>query len=146
MAIWFIHLPEQPYDRAALQFNEIKPAKTNVTGTWKGTWTSPRTEYTEDITLTLEQTGNTITGAIHSEKERVPGSKKEAEWDIIEGQISGDRVNLYYKRRFTFRMDVTATLLGVCKQDEMSGEYFGHVAARRGGSSKGTWQASRAKP
>lgn len=146
LVFWVIRLPEQPYDRDTLKFGEIMPATVNVTGTWKGSWTSPRNEYTEDITLTLEQFGNTITGAIHSEKERVEGLKKEADWDIIEGQISDNRINLFYKRRFTFRMDITSTLLGVCKQDEITGEYFGHVAAGRGGSSKGTWQVSRTKP
>jgi hypothetical protein len=146
LALWIIQLPEQPYDREALRFGEIKPATVNVTGTWKGSWTDPRAEYKENITLTLEQTGSTISGTIHGEKERVPGSKKEGDWDIIEGQVSSDRINLYYKRRFSFRTDATATLLGVCKHDEMSGEYFGHVTARRGGSSKGMWQASRTQP
>ena len=145
LAFWVIQLPERPYDRAALKFSETKPATVNVSGTWVGTWTDPRAGYEEVISLILEQTGNTISGTIHSEKERVPGYKGEREWIIIEGQISGDRINLYY-RRGDFRMDIPATLLGVCKQGEMSGEYFGHVAARTGFSTKGTWHVTKTKP
>lgn len=145
LAFWVIRLPEQPYERATLKFVELKPATVNVTGTWKGTWTDPRAGYEEVISLTLEQTGNTISGIIHSAKETMAGLKREREWEIIEGQISGDRINFYYGRS-EFRRDVSGTLLGVCKEGEMSGEYFGHVAARTGGSSKGTWQASKINP
>lgn len=145
LAFWVMRLPERPYDRTKLKFSKITPATVNVTGVWKGTWTDPRARYEEVISLTLEQTGNTISGTIHSEKERVPGYKREREWEIIDGQISGDRINLYY-RQGDFRMDIPATLLGVCKQGEMSGEYFGHVAARIGFSTKGTWQVTKTKP
>ncbi|MCF7787069.1 MAG: hypothetical protein K9N47_13165 [Prosthecobacter sp.] len=145
LAFWGIRIPERPYDRATLEFSETTPATVNVSGTWTGTWTDPRAGYEELISLTLDQTGNTISGTIHSEKERMPGVKKEREWDIIDGQISGDRINLYY-RRGDFRMDIPATLLGLCKQGEMSGEYFGHVAARTGFSTKGTWHVTKTKP
>jgi len=145
LAFWVIRLPERPYNRETLKFSEIKPATVNVTGTWTGTWKDPRAGYEEVISLTLAQMGNTISGTIHSAKETMAGLKKEREWDIIEGHISGDRINLYYMRS-EFRRDVSATLLGVCKVSEMSGEYFGHVAARTGGSSKGIWQASKTKP
>jgi hypothetical protein len=145
LAFWVIRLPERPYDRATLKFSETKPATVNVSGAWTGTWTDPRARYEEVISLTLAQTGNTVSGTIHSAKERLSGFTNEREWDIIEGQISGDRINLYYLRR-EFQRDVSATLLGVCKEGEMSGEYFGHVAARTGFSTKGTWQASKTKP
>jgi hypothetical protein len=146
LVLWAMHLPEQPYDRETLKFGEIKPATVNVTGAWTGSWTDPRSRYSEVIKLTLEQTGNVVTGTIHSERDSVAGLKRERELDIIEGHVSGDRINLYYKLRFVFRADATATLLGMCKQDEMSGEYVGHVAARPGGTSKGNWQVSRSKP
>lgn len=144
-ALWVIHLPEEPYERASLKFSEVTPATVNVTGVWKGTWTDPRAGYEEVISLTLEQTGNAISGTIHSAKETMAGFKKEREWGIIEGQISGDRINLYYGRS-EFRRDISGTLLGVCKEGEMSGEYFGHVAARTGGSSKGAWHVTKTKP
>ncbi len=145
LALWMIHLPGRPYDRETLKFGEIKPTLLNVTGAWTGSWTDPRRDYKEIITFNLEQSGNTISGTIHSVEQSRVGFKKPYEWDVIDGHISGDRINLYYGRR-DFRKDITATLLGVCKQDEMSGEYFGHVAAKVGFSSKGIWQVHRVQP
>ncbi|WP_395750334.1 hypothetical protein [Prosthecobacter sp.] len=145
LASWGIRLPERPYDRATLKFSKTKPATVNVSGTWTGKWTDPRAGYEEVISLTLEQTGNAISGTIHSAKETMAGLKKERVWGVIEGQVSGDRINLCYGRS-EFQKYISGTLLGVCNEGKMSGEYFGHVAARTGGSSKGTWQASKTTP
>lgn len=136
-ALWLFLLPGNPYDREDLQFDVIAPASIDVTGTWEGSWTDPRKDFTEAITLTLLQSGHSVTGAISD----AGGTK----WLIIEGVVSGDRVNLFYNRQFAFR-GRGATLLGSLKDGHLSGDYYTHESPKFGWSAKGGWQAVRRGP
>jgi hypothetical protein len=133
-ALWLFLLPGKPYDRKDLQFDVMAPVSIDVTGTWDGSWTDPRKNFTEAITLTLLQSGHSVTGAISDAK----GMK----WLIVEGAVSGDRVNLFYDREFAFRSR-GATLLGTLKDGLLTGDYYAHDSPKFGWSAKGAWQAAR---
>ncbi len=132
--LWLFLLPEKAYPRADLKFDTVVPPIIDVSGTWKGAWTDPRKNYTEAITLTLVQHDNVVTGSIVDEG--------GTNWLIIEGIVSGNRINLFYDRELAFRSH-GATLLGTLNKGQLTGLYYVHESVKPGWSSKGAWQATR---
>lgn len=132
LLLWLMSLPERAFERGDLKFQSWVAPSIEVTGEWQGSWTDPHQDFRQGITLFLQQDGAVITGEIRDE-----GGGR---WHIIEGQVSGDQVNLFYGKEFAFR-DRGATLLGVFKKGELVGEYFAHGRAKIGWSSRGAWQA-----
>ena len=122
------------YDRESLKIQRVVSPDADLTGTWVGTWTDPRKEFTEMITLTLTQSGNSMSGTIVDEG--------GTQWRIIEGVVSGSELNLFYDRDFGWP-GAGATLLGSIEGDTISGNYYGHERPRRGSSSSGPWEAVR---
>lgn len=133
VSAWLISMPGRPYDRATLKFDVLRAPTIDVTGTWTGEWIDPRMDFGETITLILEQDGSAVTGTI------LGGGTK---WRIIEGVVSGDRLNLFYVSEFAFRSG-GATLLGNLKDGQLSGHYYVHERRRAGWASKGSWHAAR---
>ena len=129
-----IALPSQPYDRTSLKFEAVHAPAIDVSGTWEGEWTDPRIKVTQAITLTLQQKGNSVAGTIVDDS----GTK----WGIIEGVVSGDRLNLFYAKEMAWR-SAGATLLGSLKNGQLTGYYYGHERPKRGWASKGPWHATK---
>ncbi len=129
-----ITLPGHPYERTALKFEAIHVPAIDVSGTWAGEWTDPMKKVTQAITLTLQQEGNNVAGTIADES----GTK----WRIIEGVVSGDRLNLFYDREMAWR-SAGATLLGSLKDGRLTGFYYGHDRPKRGWAAKGPWHATK---
>lgn len=129
-------LPSRARDREDVRFQTVEAPTIDVTGAWNGSWTDPLQNVTEGITLQLEQQGNTVSGSIVD----AGGTR----WQIEEGVVSGDRINLFYDREYAFRSR-GATLVARLQEAQLKGEYYGHDPAKAGWSSKGTWQAVAAE-
>jgi hypothetical protein len=129
-------LRAKAYDRASLKLDPIVKPTVDVSGTWNGSWTDPRKEFTETITLNLTQSQNSVTGSIVDER--------GGEWRIIEGVVSDNQVNLFYDREFPAWPGAGATLRGVITSNSITGNYYGHERPRRGWASSGPWVVTRA--
>lgn len=134
LASQLIALPSRAYDRVSLEFDVVRSPTINVSGTWKGEWSDPRKDVKQEITLTLQQQGNSVEGMIIDDT----GTK----WRIIEGVVSGDSLNLFYDKEFAWR-SAGATLLGSLENGQLSGHYYGHERPKPGWSSKGPWHATK---
>lgn len=125
----------QVYDRESLALEKVVAPIGDVSGTWQGEWTDPRKDLTSAITLTLTQSGNSVTGVIQDEKGR--------RWEILEGVASGTALNLFYDQAFPSLPSSGATLVGEIEGDTISGKYFGHERPLPGWASSGSWAVKR---
>jgi len=129
-------LRAKAYDRASLKLDPIVKPTVDVSGTWNGSWTDPRQDFTETITLNLTQSQNSVTGSIVDER--------GGEWRIIEGVVSGAQLNLFYDRDFPAWPGAGATLRGGITNNSIKGNYYAHERPRRGWASSGPWVVTRA--
>lgn len=128
----------RPYEREELVIQEIRPAQVSIAGRWEGSWTNPKGDVTEMITLQLNQNGNTVTGEIITETGRV--------FSIIDGVVSGYEVNLFYDNgpgEWSLPGGV-GSLLGNVGEDGMEGRWYAHERPPPGVSRDGPWNALKA--
>lgn len=122
------------YDRESLAFEFVEKPTIDFSGTWEGSWADSRKDETMKITLVLSQAGSSVEGSI------VDGSG--VEWRVIEGVVSGSKINIFYERSGAWP-GAGATLLGDFEGGTVFGNYFAHDAPRTGWASKGAWEATR---
>ena len=133
---WTIGYITSPYSRDKVAFDEIQSPTVDVSGVWHGNWTDTRKEFSEKIILSLQQNNSKVTGTIVSERKR--------SFDIVDGVVSGDRVNLYYNVSFPEwpLAGGGGTLVGTVENKKISGTWFAHERPKHGWSIDGPWEAT----
>lgn len=136
---WYQAFTTRPYERQDLVFETVEEPKADVSGIWNGTWINPKKSETESITLELIQEGNDITGTITADS---------TQFEIRDGQISGDEINLFYDHSVTefSRSEGVGTLIGRVNEQQASGAWFAHKRPRFGYSRSGPWSIEQVKP